>query len=85
MLSEQHVQGSRAHQQHSNAVSPPRRRGRQGCPLLPSRRYDAETMPKTLSQVSAHDSQNLRLSAKATYSPLRRWGEWRRDGPTCTS
>eukprot|EP00965_Chrysotila_dentata_P130440 4312832-Pleurochrysis_carterae.AAC.1 len=23
--------------------------------------------------------------AKATYSPLRRWGEWRLDGPTYTS
>eukprot|EP00965_Chrysotila_dentata_P243717 6205577-Pleurochrysis_carterae.AAC.1 len=31
------------------------------------------------------DSQNLRYSAKAMYSPLRRWGEWRRDGPTDTS
>eukprot|EP00965_Chrysotila_dentata_P109826 3629191-Pleurochrysis_carterae.AAC.1 len=32
------------------------------------------------------DSQNLRHSAKATYSLLvRRWGEWRRDGPTYTS
>eukprot|EP00965_Chrysotila_dentata_P253309 6211186-Pleurochrysis_carterae.AAC.1 len=28
------------------------------------------------------DSQNLCHSAKVTYSPLRRWGEWRRDGPT---
>eukprot|EP00965_Chrysotila_dentata_P067840 2244467-Pleurochrysis_carterae.AAC.1 len=29
--------------------------------------------------------QNLRDSAKATYSSLRRWGEWLRDGPTYTS
>eukprot|EP00965_Chrysotila_dentata_P186012 6141452-Pleurochrysis_carterae.AAC.1 len=31
------------------------------------------------------DSQNLRHLAKATYSPLRRWGVWRRDGPIYTS
>eukprot|EP00965_Chrysotila_dentata_P106324 3511799-Pleurochrysis_carterae.AAC.1 len=31
------------------------------------------------------DSRNLRHSAKATYAPLRRWGEWQRDGPTYTS
>eukprot|EP00965_Chrysotila_dentata_P255379 6212200-Pleurochrysis_carterae.AAC.1 len=31
------------------------------------------------------DSHYSRHSAKATYSPLSRWGEWRRDGPTYTS
>eukprot|EP00965_Chrysotila_dentata_P262320 6214536-Pleurochrysis_carterae.AAC.2 len=31
------------------------------------------------------DSKNLCHSAKATYSLLRRWGEWRRYGPTDTS
>eukprot|EP00965_Chrysotila_dentata_P155806 5148822-Pleurochrysis_carterae.AAC.1 len=34
---------------------------------------------------SSADSQNWRHSAKATYSPLRRWGQWQRDGPTHTS
>eukprot|EP00965_Chrysotila_dentata_P011297 368450-Pleurochrysis_carterae.AAC.1 len=27
------------------------------------------------------DSQNLSYSPKATYCPLRRWGEWRRGCP----
>eukprot|EP00965_Chrysotila_dentata_P232562 6199044-Pleurochrysis_carterae.AAC.2 len=31
------------------------------------------------------DSQNLRHSAKATHSALRRWGEWQRDGPIYAS
>eukprot|EP00965_Chrysotila_dentata_P187614 6172254-Pleurochrysis_carterae.AAC.1 len=30
-------------------------------------------------------SQNLHHPAKATYSPLRRWGEWRQDGPNYMS
>eukprot|EP00965_Chrysotila_dentata_P186676 6163542-Pleurochrysis_carterae.AAC.1 len=39
---------------------------------------------RTATSISGN-SQNFRHSAKATYSSLRRWGEWRRDGPTYTS
>eukprot|EP00965_Chrysotila_dentata_P077293 2552131-Pleurochrysis_carterae.AAC.1 len=30
-------------------------------------------------------TRRIYVLLRATYSPLRRWGEWRQDGPTSTS